>query len=515
MNKLPPSYPVLNQTNAVSGSQYTRATGLCLAFLIATLWLTTRPYLGVIHDSRFYTIEALNELISGRFSDDLYFRYGSQGQFTLFTQMYKPFLAAFGIANGNLILTIIAQFIWLTGLLYITRTLFQDRKIVPVAISAAILLPGGIFLHYGEAFLTPRLFAEAITFWALGLMLRGRPIRALLLLCVSITIHPLNTLPGLAVLFLHEALRRPALWVAGGLAVIGTLALAFFGVQPFARFLASFDPEWFAIVRVRDGFCFITQLGISEWIRFCNMLVLVVFGLVMAKPNERRFLGTVLAVGVGGPTLSLIGGDFFRNVLIVDIQAWRATWLLALVAHLFVAPIFFRIQRRENYPFANADDHLCTSYRVARFVEFLCTGLSRSGTLVATIMMVVAGIVGSWEKLNNRAIPFTARVIVTLFVGSALGLAVILLYLSFNIIIPARPDVDMFRHPMYAIAMTVIASAAIGALLIDDDQFAQTGYSFSCHTVLAIVLITAAGFVWDQRTPWTKFIDTTERPPDF
>ena len=216
MNKHPLGGLELNHVSALSGTRFTRATSLCLVMLIVTLWLVTRPYLGVIHDSRFYTIEALNELISGRFSDDLYFRYGSQGQFTLFTQIYKPFLMAFGIGGGNLILTIVAQLFWLSGLLYLTRKVFRNSATVAIAIVAAILLPGGVFLQYGEPFLTPRLFAEAITFFALGQMLRGQPIFALILLCASMTIHPLMTLPGLAVLFFYEATKSACFVGRGG-----------------------------------------------------------------------------------------------------------------------------------------------------------------------------------------------------------------------------------------------------------------------------------------------------------
>src|SRR5262245_51531068 len=127
MNKPFPSHPMRDRAEALINTQYSRTTILCLALLIATLWMATRPYLGVVHDSRFYTVEALNELIPGRFADDLYFRYGSQGQFTLFTRMYKPFIAAFGVADGNLILTIIAQCLWLSGLFYLARNLFRDR----------------------------------------------------------------------------------------------------------------------------------------------------------------------------------------------------------------------------------------------------------------------------------------------------------------------------------------------------------------------------------------------------
>ena len=82
----------------VPGDQHRRVKMLSIALLIATLWLTTRPYVGVMDNSKFYTVQALNALMPGRFAEDLYFRYGSQDQFTLFSLVYKPFLAAFGIA---------------------------------------------------------------------------------------------------------------------------------------------------------------------------------------------------------------------------------------------------------------------------------------------------------------------------------------------------------------------------------------------------------------------------------
>lgn len=508
MNKPASSHSMLHKAEAVLRSQQSRTTALCLALLMATLWLATRPYLGVIHDSRFYTIEALSELIPGRFADDLYFRYGSQGQFTLFTQIYKPFLAAFGVAYGNLILTIIAQGFWLTGLFYLTRKLFLDRTTVSIAMAAVIMLPGGPILQYGEQFLTPRLFAEALTFWALGSMLRDRQIRALLLLCVSITIHPLMTLPGLAVLFFHEAIRRPALWAAGAVTVIGSLGLAFSGVQPFARLLMSFDPAWFAVVRVRDFFSLLTLWNIFGWTTVCNMIALAALGLVMARPDERRFLVTVFAVGVGGLILSLIGGDYFRNVLIVDIQAWRATWLLQVVAHLFVAPVFFRIQKRGETPFAAILFALAIGLlALSQFFVFIAPGAAAMAA-----MMVIAAIVGSWEQLNNRAMPITARVLVVIFVGAALGLTAIALNLSYNDAIFGITT--LVRYPVRGTALTLVALGAIVALLIDTTNSRKGEIRTVAILCLAIALVTVAGFVWDQRTPWTKFIDTSESPPD-
>jgi len=235
----------------------------------------------------------------------------------------------------------------------------------------------------------------------------------------------------------------------------------------------------------------------------------------VAKPKERLFLSIVFVVGVGGPTLSLIGGDFFRNVLIVDIQAWRATWLLALVAHLFVAPIIFRIPKQQGVPFTNAAIIFALAIGLFALSNFFGLVSLIAASFVTMAMLVLAGIIGIWEKHKDRTILFPTRVLVAVFVGSALGASIILFHLAFTTIVPGRPDVNhVFRHPIHAIALTVIALSAIGALLVDTNNARKRGVRAVAILCLAIALATVAGFGWDQRTPWTKFIDTTERPPD-
>ena len=283
-----------------------RATLLCLTLLIATLWMATRPYMGVIHNSQFYTVQALSALLPGRFASDLYFRYGSQDQFTSFTLIYKPVLAALGIAKAAMVLTIVGQVCWIAGLIYLARGLFQDGRTALLAVATAVALPGGVLLSYGEQFLTPRLIAEAITLWAFGSMLRGRPILALFLLGVSATVHPLMTLPGLAVLFFHEAAGRRIWWVLGAFAVIASLGLAAAGVQPFVRLFERFDPAWFDVVRVRDFFCLLTKWTIVRvaanlW-HFCSGAP---WRWSLAEPLEKRLFACSACGGVRWPARDL------------------------------------------------------------------------------------------------------------------------------------------------------------------------------------------------------------------
>ena len=289
--------------------QSTCASAVHFTLLIATVWLSTRPYLGVIHDSRFYTIQALSALLPGRFDSDLYFQYGSADQFTLFTLAYKPALAIFGVAESAMVLTVVGQCLWIGGLLFLAHSIFREGRTALIAVTMAVALPGGALFNYGEQFLTPRLFAEGITLLALGSMLRNRPVRALVLLGVSATVHPIMTLPGLAALCLYQAWAERVWRALTALAVLGLLGFAFADIEPFARVRESFDPEWFAIVRVRDFFCLLAQWTYFDWLKTANVFILAALGLSVAHPRQRRFLIVLLAVAVGGLAVTLIASS--------------------------------------------------------------------------------------------------------------------------------------------------------------------------------------------------------------
>ena len=102
------------------------ASGTRLAALLcatALLWLVTRPFFGTVFDARFYMVEALRALEPARFADELYFKFGSQGNFSLFTKLYLPLLPVFGVGTTGLILTVCGQLLWLFGLFRLTRSL--------------------------------------------------------------------------------------------------------------------------------------------------------------------------------------------------------------------------------------------------------------------------------------------------------------------------------------------------------------------------------------------------------
>jgi hypothetical protein len=482
------------------------AVALSLGLLVVTLWLVTRPYQDIVGDSRFYTVQALDMLMPRHFSEDLYFRYGSQDRFTLFSRIYGPFIRLLGLSWANIILTVIGQCLWVGGLISLAGSMFRDRKLMLIAIVMAIVLPADLdMLRSGEPVLTPRLFAEAITLGAMGCMLRGHPMRALLLLCVSVTVHPLMTLPGIAVLFFYEALTRRILWLFGGGAIVGIMGLALAGIQPFAMLFLQFDPTWFAIVHRRDFFCFLDEWGIGQWLRITITFALAALGFSFAEPAERRFLGTVFGVAIGGFAVALIGGDILRDVLIVDIQPWRSAWLLAVVAHLMMGSVLLRIQKRGVSVFTNA-----VFLFVFSLILIALSGFMPAFYAAAAPMALMTCLVGTWEHSYQHEISTIVKILIFVCVGIVCGISVICAFASLS---------DLTYTP-YILVQTMLGLAlTVGALSILMIYFSGPiqGRKLLIHPTvmlcLAMILVTVGGWNWDQRSPWVKFLDTTNVPP--
>src|SRR5262249_25521104 len=126
----------------------------------------TRPYGGIVHDARLYAVRALETLAPGRYAGDLYLDYGGQAQFDSFSSLYAFAISSLGLSHASIALVLVGQALWLAGLIFLVRGLVRDPRQALLAVALAIALPGGYGAQnsfaYGEPFVTPRLYAEAL-----------------------------------------------------------------------------------------------------------------------------------------------------------------------------------------------------------------------------------------------------------------------------------------------------------------------------------------------------------------
>jgi len=322
---------------------------------VLVLWLATRRYFGLSQDARFYALEALRALDPNRYAGDLYFQFGSQGGFSLFTSLYRPLVALFGTGSAGMGVAIAGQLLWLFGLWRLASSLV-GRRFVWLSLALVIAVQGlyAPYLGYGEAFATPRLFAEALTMLALSL-LRTRPALTAALLALAACLHPLMALPGCVAVFVYLALGRPIYWILAPAGIGLVMFLGWAGIEPFANLYKTLDPAWLAVARLRSLQCFVTLWPADAWFQVLNGFAWGAIGLFAAQGRDRRFLAAVLAAGLGGLVCTFVGADIAHNVLVVELQPWRAMWLVQVVVRIFIpVTLFSLLDRRIASPMAVA-----------------------------------------------------------------------------------------------------------------------------------------------------------------
>jgi hypothetical protein len=318
-------------------------TTIGLVALLLGAWLMATPYFGIRHDAILYTAQALNRLHPEVYGHDLFFRFGSQDGFTVFPALYAAMIEWLGVDSAARVLAVLGKLSWFASLLYFSASFTRGiaRWLgLAIVVSYSPYFDSHHVFSYGESFVTARIFAEALVLLALGFMLRARVALATAALVVSVSFHPLVALPGIgAAVLLHRWKSVASLMTlcvgAVGLAV--TLAVA--GLEPFARLLAQFDPEWLGVVLQRNPYAFLDMWDGNAFGGVVFLAVVLVTGRQTLDDRSRRIADAMLILCGGMLFLSWVGATVFRNVLLTQLQLWRALWLVRITALLLLGAL--------------------------------------------------------------------------------------------------------------------------------------------------------------------------------
>jgi hypothetical protein len=305
-----------------------------LLLLVAMAWLLAHPWTGLWHDGRLYAVQALRRLHPENFQHDLYFLYGSQDAFTLFSPLFAACIAAFGVQGAGLLLYLAGSALWLAASAFLLSAFLRGLPFW-LAMLCVVLLPtdygpvAGIFT-LGEPYPTPRIFAEALGMLALAVMVRGRWRWGLLPLALGFLLHPLMSAGAALVGLLYLSAGR---WRAVGLAVAGAAALlaagAAAGISPFDRILLTMDGEWLALVAKMAPMVTWEGWHAERWLsRTAVAFSLVLAAACLARGRAARLLACLAAAGAIGLLASWAGTGLVHNLLLIQAQPWRVWWLL-------------------------------------------------------------------------------------------------------------------------------------------------------------------------------------------
>jgi len=470
-----------------------------LAAGIAALWLLAHPYTGIRHDGRLYLGQALARLDPETFSHDLFFAFGSQDRFTLFSPLYALAVNALGVPLAAQLLLLASQLAFLVSAMLLARRLFPGM-LAWLALAAVAAFPGGYgpraILAYGEPFLTARSFAEPLVLLGLWLLLANRTLRAAGCIVVAGLLHPLLAAPAALAAWIFLALADRRWWWAG-LAGLVLPLLALVGLEPFSRLFLTYDPAWRSIVKSGLAFIFPSTWSVQDWVNLGFDASVVLLATRVADAAAGRMFWALAGATGFGVLASFVGADLLSNVLLASAQLWRSAWLLHLAALLALPAVLVWLWHAGDNGRAAAALLLaaffCLRHAAAAIVIAAALGfalaVTRPPALQAGMLRLVLGVAALLSCL-----------------GMVDQLSLILTQHRVMQLLDARRLAEKF------VVYPVWLAIGFGALL-------WTVRRARGWPVLPVVLVSFAlvggAMLADRRLAWNRFVEEGGTAPDF
>jgi hypothetical protein len=463
--------------------------------LIAALWLIVRPYRGVRHDAVLYLGQTLSRLMPDTIGKDLFFAYGSQDRYSIFSSLMAPLVRWLGVGTSEFAVLAISEALFLVGCWSLVRSLpTRFLRWCSMLSLASISHVYGAFgmVAFAEPFLSARSLSEPFVVFALAFLMRGRLVAAVAFMLVAIVMHPLIALPGLvaAWFFLVQEDRR-WLW-ALTLTALPVVAGAF-GIAPFDAIWHRYDHEWLAAVRVADPQVFManmTKLDLSPMV-FDVGVLLVVGAQLRMLPMGRLIRAVILSTAVCF-ALWGIGSDLFQNVLLSQLQLWRAHWLTHLMALLMLPVLLTNLWDRGPVGRWAA----CA----AVFAMLAVTGNIGAGWLC----IAWAGL--SLAALRSRT-PVSSGVVKLATFGSVAGSLLItaIMFRSTMYIVTAASDRFGGVGMMQVMIGLTLGGATLGFVVLRG--LASTGLPRAGALAAVLALSVTGAVTYDQRSDWQRYVE--------
>jgi hypothetical protein len=294
-----------------------------------------------MHDGIFYALQALHIMQPEAFNRDIFFLYGSQDQYTIFSNLYAAAIKTFGMTHGTILLEILGLVLWLLAAWVLVRILPE----VPATIALLLIITLDNYygshrvVGYAEHYLTARLYAELFALAGLAAYLNRWYFGGTLAYALAFLMHPLIALPALIIGL--GIWLRPTVWLAllvGG-GVMGIL-LGIAGIHPFTGLIQPMDDTWWQYNVGRSPFVF---LHTWTWNAFSQVLLTIAIttaaGLMLSEIKLKQLAWAVLASVLALLTVSWVGASLLKLPLLISLQLHRVMWIAIVINPLMVTAL--------------------------------------------------------------------------------------------------------------------------------------------------------------------------------
>jgi hypothetical protein len=305
-----------------------------LLIIHSILW----PYRGLVHDAKLYALQAINHSQGGKFAHDLFFAFGSQDSFSLFSATIGPLVALMGATNALWVAYMASSMLLIYGEVRLIRRIIPDRLLGDLGIIALVALPlpygGWEVFHVQESFLTARLIAEGFALIGLDAALQDRKLKAFGFVLGSIALHALMGVSALLVvlgiLLWHKLHLKKEIYVIFSMLIFILGLLLILNWESIRPLIPYMDAKWLSAVRNANYQCFPSQWRLIDWYRIIGCIAVCVAAGRWLVPKAKVMVRMIILVGIGG-VISTIFGEYSSIPLLLQGQGYRAFWLVEIV----------------------------------------------------------------------------------------------------------------------------------------------------------------------------------------
>lgn len=469
--------------------------------ILAALWLLKHPYNGIWHDGVIYTFMALKDLYPENFAGDLFIKYGSQDNYTLFPQLYAELIKYFGIYKSALMLTLSGQFLWIFAAVLLFKQFLKSKELY-IALALLFFMKsyyGGFnVFQYAEPFVNPRIFSEAFSILCFSFIIKKRHIVAAALFVVSFLINPLMALGAGFVIYIFLILSYPRLLLIVPLLILAFFVLYFFKIDPFSRLPYFISDEWYAIIHDRFFYLFSIEWPVKYWTELFLTLAITFTAYLFSHDLLRRLLGASLIGAVSGMLISIIGGEILRNEFVFQVQTWRVLWFLQFISSLAAALIISKFLTMKENKLLMCTFFLLTwystslgsiSFVVTLLFGLLCFKISKNDLTTITIIRPLAVLI------------IVILIIVSVLMPDIIGMVKMLKMSDYNLKL-----LSMFAD--YAVLN--LLNPLLLLLIIAFIYYVIKREPDIKIYALSILIMSVSISAWDRQSEWSKMLEHNE-----
>ena len=157
--------------------------------------------------------------------------------------------------------------------------------------------------------------------------------------------------------------------------------MVFLKVPPFDECSDAWIAEWATIVQKQTGFLFLNNWSTRDFLPILTSFVSIGIYCIIVKGKRQRIVLSVAIATVISWVISLLLGDLVKNILILQIQIWRTSWLLLFFGYLAFLSIYVKI--RKNF-------YLKKSFLIVCCASWLAPRISVFSVQYSLLLLIAA-----------------------------------------------------------------------------------------------------------------------------